>query len=56
MGYVLCATIQNNLGWRWAFYIQAIAIFPCIVSILITPKEYMDINWMAKEVDKLLKE
>ena len=56
LGYIICASIQNSIGWRWAFYIQSIMIFPCIVAIMLAPPEYMDINWMAQEVERLKRE
>ena len=56
IGYIICASIQNNIGWRWAFYIQSIMIFPCIVAIILAQPEYMDITWMAREVERLKRE
>jgi hypothetical protein len=49
----MCAVFQENIGWRWAFYVQSILLLPCIISIAMTPSRYMDIQGVAKELQRL---
>ena len=53
LGYGLCAGFQETIGWRWAFYIQAICLGPCLLSIICVPLRYLNIKQMNKEVQKL---
>jgi MFS family permease len=48
LGYVLAASIQDGLGWRWCFYIQAIMMLPTAVAIVIIPGKYMDLQKTGK--------
>jgi len=43
LGYGLCAAFLENIGWRWAFYIQSLCLGPCLLSILFVPLRYLDI-------------
>jgi len=44
------AVVQSNIGWRWAFYIQSILLFPNIIPILMMPSKYLDIKSTGKEI------
>ena len=48
LGYILAASIQDGLGWRWCFYIQAIMMLPTSVGIVIIPGKYMDLQKTGK--------
>lgn len=45
MGYTLTFYMIKHLTWEWSFYIQAMAIIPCSLCILITPNKYIDIEY-----------
>ena len=53
LGYALCATLIENIGWRWAFYIQSACLLPCLLSLVCTPIRYLDIKSMTREVRRL---
>lgn len=44
----MAALIQDSIGWRWCFYIQAFMILPGGVGILIIPQKYMDLKNTGK--------
>ena len=44
LGYGMCAAMQHNIGWRWAFYIQAILLMPSMISLTFMPLKYFDVN------------
>jgi len=48
MGYGLAACLQHNIGWRWAFYIQAFFLIPSMIGLIFTPSKYFDLE----EADK----
>jgi MFS family permease len=48
MGYGMAASLQDNIGWRWAFYIQAILLIPSMIGLIFTPTKYFDLE----EADK----
>lgn len=50
LGYSLMAVVQSNIGWRWAFYIQSILLFPNIIPLLMMPSKYLDIKNTGKEI------
>jgi predicted MFS family arabinose efflux permease len=43
-GYSLTAIMIAHLNWRWAFYIQAVMIMPCILVFILTPSIYFNIE------------
>lgn len=43
LGYTLTFYMQKYLTWEWSFYIQAIAILPCVGCFMITPSKYINI-------------
>ena len=49
LGYILCATA----GWKAAFYIQSVFLFPCFLSLLFTPNKYLDIKTVTREINEL---
>lgn len=49
LGYSMCAAFLDNIGWKWAFYIQAILLIPSFVGILSFPAKYFDIQLLAKK-------
>ena len=44
LGYTLTYYMILSHTWEWSFYIQAIALAPCVVCFLITPSRYIDIE------------
>ena len=48
VGYILAAYIQDNIGWRWAFYIQSFMMIPAMIGVFIVPGKYMDIQKTGK--------
>lgn len=44
LGYGLAAALQDNIGWRWAFYLQSLALFPSFIGLLLVPSKYYDIE------------
>lgn len=48
LGYSLCASFLDNIGWKWAFYIQSILLMPSFLGILYFDKMYFDIQLLAK--------
>jgi len=50
VGYILAAYIQDNIGWRWAFYIQAFMMIPAMLGVFIVPGKYMDIQKTGKVI------
>tara|TARA_B110000285_G_C15107057_1_gene608646 strand:- start:1063 stop:1182 length:120 start_codon:yes stop_codon:yes gene_type:complete len=39
----MCASFLETIGWRWAFYIQAMLLMPSLIGIILIPIEYVDI-------------
>ena len=48
MGYGLTAIVLDNIGWRYAFYIQALLLTPSMIGIIMTPYEYFDVHGTSK--------
>ena len=48
LGYALCAVFAENIGWKWAFYIQSLCLLPCFLGLVFTPLRYLDIISMNK--------
>lgn len=45
LGYIVAAAfISNGHDWRWAFYLQAAVVVPIVLSMLIVPLRYMDLE------------
>jgi MFS family permease len=43
-GYVITAAFIAYVGWRWAFYFQAMSLFPIFSILLFTPLKYLNIS------------
>jgi hypothetical protein len=39
----MCAAFLDTIGWKWAFYIQAMLLMPSFCGILFFPAKYFDI-------------
>ena len=50
------AGVQDTVGWRWAFYIQAVLLCPNILVILTVPDSYLDVHGTGKELREFRKE
>ena len=50
IGYGLCAIFQNNIGWRWAFYIQAFMLCPSFIGLTFIPAKYFDVQLLAEKL------
>lgn len=44
LGYGIAAGLQDNIGWRWAFYLQTMSLVPPLVGLIVIPSKYYDIN------------
>ena len=50
LGYTLCAALVSyGINWRYALYMQAVMIVPTILTILLTPKKYFDLESAVKQ-------
>jgi MFS family permease len=43
-GYIIAASIQDNIGWRWAFYIQSIMLGATILSYYTIPAPIVNLR------------
>lgn len=43
-GYIIAASLQDNIGWRWVFYIQSIMIGVVIFSFYIVPAPIVNLR------------
>lgn len=43
-GYILAACLQDELGWRGPFYIQATALFIVVMAYVATPSKYIQLR------------
>ena len=48
LGYILAASIQDSLGWRWCFYVQAMAMLPTLACMIFIPTKYVDLHNTGK--------
>jgi len=44
IGYVITATLISWDRWHWSFYVQALAIIPVEMLLLMTPERYLSIR------------
>lgn len=44
IGYLMTAVFQDNIGWRFSFYIQAMLLIPSTVYIALIPRKYQDVK------------
>ena len=42
MGYGICASFLETIGWRWAFYIQSMLLVPSFMVLFCIPRKYVD--------------
>lgn len=54
MGYVLCAALQDNPGWKWSFYIQSMLMAPSFLGLILIPYKYYDVSLFAKKQEQAL--
>ena len=47
-GYLLTYYMNIKLSWEWSFIIQAIALVPCFVFLIIVPEKYLNIEMTIK--------
>ena len=43
-GYITAASVQDNIGWRWAFYIQSIGLSLNILSYWMVPQSIVNLR------------
>ena len=43
-GYIIAASVQDNIGWRWAFYIQSIMLGLTILSYFTIPAPVVNLR------------
>lgn len=53
MGYGMTAVFLDNIGWRWAFYIQSILLLPSMVGIVLIPFEYFDVQGTTRKMREI---
>lgn len=56
LGYILAASIQDSLGWRWCFYVQAMAMVPTFGCMIFVPSKYVDLHKTGKLIREFQKE
>jgi MFS family permease len=44
IGYTVTYYMIQSHTWEFSFYIQAIALVPCIICFMVTPSRYIDIE------------
>lgn len=44
LGYVMTTMLMINLTWKYAFYVQAVAVVPVILVIVAIPKRYFSLK------------
>ena len=44
MGFSMTSVMVQYATWRWSFYIQAFAIVPCVIGIMMMPSRYFKIE------------
>lgn len=50
-GYLMGASlVSRGWDWRYAFYIQTISLVPVMISFLLTPIKYLDLENGAKQM------
>jgi len=54
IGYGLCAAFSTNLGWKWAFYVQAFLLAPSFIGLIFVPSKYFDIQLLANKQKAML--
>ena len=50
IGYGMCAIMLDNLGWRYAFYVQSLVMIPCLIGIFMIPSRYFDIDDVSQKI------
>lgn len=50
IGYLMTAIFQDNIGWRFVFWIQALALIPSTVYILLIPRKYQDVTMTGQYI------
>jgi len=53
LGYGMTAFFLDNIGWRWAFYIQSFLLLPSMVGLLMTPKMYFNVTEAGRLIRNL---
>ena len=43
------------MSWEYSFYVQAIALLPCAASIIVTPSQYINIEYTVRFKQESLK-
>lgn len=43
-GYILAASLQDNIGWRWAFYLQSILLTLIVLSYWSIPSPIVNLR------------
>ena len=51
----MCAAFLENIGWRWAFYVQACLLVPSFIGIMLIPSSYMDVQGTGELVEAMKK-
>lgn len=50
IGYLMTAIFQDNIGWRFVFWIQALALIPSTVYIILIPRKYQDVTMTGQYI------
>lgn len=47
-GYSMTSVFAAKLTWEWSFWVQAIGLSPCVLTILLIPNKYLDVEAASK--------
>lgn len=42
IGYVIAASIQNTMSWKYAFIAEVLFLIPCFIKLSLIDPKYMD--------------
>lgn len=51
IGYVVTASMIDNMTWKWSFYIQILITIPLWIIISLTPKSYLELDNADEEAE-----
>lgn len=59
----MTSVITTHTTWHWSFWVQAIGLTPCVITVMLIPKKYLDVETAGKNkmfsvlsVDKKLRQ
>lgn len=55
-GYILTYGMNKYHSWEWSFIIQALAIVPCVIMLVITPVKYLNVETSVNDRKRIQKD